>query len=287
LYRREVFAIGVCIGSRERFERCALPGIARCSEPNTHVLTREGQTSICAAYNDVMAAALSPDLEGVVLIHDDTEILDPDLLERLRAVFRDPTVAIAGPVGARKISALSWWEGEPVGRYATDIGSRRALEETSGGPFRRMSDHSLGVPTDDSSGVPADHLSDVHDVDAVDGMFMALSPWAVGNLCFDGERFPRFHGYDLDYCFQARDYGKRVLVCDINIHHHTKGAFGDPVAFERADRRFRHKWGFAKHWRAQYFLAPIKMPLTLEAKRWWARWLSFTGGLGRRRPCRR
>jgi GT2 family glycosyltransferase len=83
----------------------------------------------------------------------------------------------------------------------------------------------------------------VHDVDAVDGLLLVLSPWAVRNLRFDEDRFTGFHGYDADICFQARAAGKRVVVDEIAVVHHTKGGYGDLDAYRRCDQAFRAKWG--------------------------------------------
>jgi methionine biosynthesis protein MetW len=80
------------------------------------------------------------------------------------------------------------------------------------------------------------------DVDAVDGLLLVLSPWAVRNLRFDADAFDAFHGYDVDFCFQARAAGRRVVVDDIGVFHHTKGGYGDEDAFRRADAAFRAKW---------------------------------------------
>jgi 2-polyprenyl-3-methyl-5-hydroxy-6-metoxy-1,4-benzoquinol methylase len=81
-----------------------------------------------------------------------------------------------------------------------------------------------------------------HDVDTVDGLMMVLSPWAVRNLRFDDARFTGFHGYDADFCFQARRAGRRVVVDDIDVIHHTKGGYGDEQAFRRSDDAWRAKW---------------------------------------------
>jgi hypothetical protein len=79
-------------------------------------------------------------------------------------------------------------------------------------------------------------------VDALDGLLLVLSPWAVRNLRCDTARFTGFHGYDTDLCFQARAAGRRAVVAELNAFHHTKGGFGDTDAWQRADTAFRAKW---------------------------------------------
>jgi hypothetical protein len=147
-----------------------------------------------------------------VLLHEDVELLDPSTTARVRAALSDPGVAIVGAIGARAVRGLAWWEGTIAGR----------VSETRGvvdGGFANS------------------------DVDAVDGLFMALSPWAVRHLRCDTDTFTGFHGYDMDLCFQARAAGRRVMVAPLELHHHTKGGFGDEAAWRAADTAFRDKWG--------------------------------------------
>ena len=129
----------------------------------------------------------------------------------MRAVLRDPAVAVAGAVGASGVTSLRWWEGALAGRAA----------------------ETRGVV----AGAPAPC-----DVDCVDGLLMVLSPWAVANLRCDTERFTGFHAYDADLCFAARASGRRVVVSELNVFHHTKGGYGDEAAFAAADEAFREKW---------------------------------------------
>ncbi len=59
------------------------------------------------------------------------------------------------------------------------------------------------------------------EVDTLDGFVLVLSPWAVRNVRFD-ESLGRFHGYDLDFCLQVREAGRKVVTADFRaIHHHA------------------------------------------------------------------
>jgi GT2 family glycosyltransferase len=78
----------------------------------------------------------------------------------------------------------------------------------------------------------------------VDGFLLVLSPWAVRELRFDDE-LSAFHGYDADLCFQARARGKRVVVDDLEVVHHSYGGIGDREAWISADLAFRRKWAAA------------------------------------------
>ena len=86
------------------------------------------------------------------------------------------------------------------------------------------------------------HSSGETDVDTVDGLFLALSPWALRNLVFDEETYTGFHAYDADICMQARSAGRRVRVLQLDLFHHTKGGFGDKAQHRAADDAFRRKW---------------------------------------------
>ncbi|MFN8201198.1 MAG: hypothetical protein U0S48_01445, partial [Solirubrobacteraceae bacterium] len=73
-------------------------------------------------------------------------------------------------------------------------------------------------------------------------LLMALSPWAVRNLRFDQGTYSGFHAYDVDFCFAARAVGRKVVVADLPLMHHTKGGYGDKAVWDAADAAFRAKW---------------------------------------------
>jgi hypothetical protein len=207
-----MIAFAVCVGSEEKYRRYAAPGIRLACEPDSIVAEVTTTESIFSAYNEVLEA-LAPrqDLEALVLLHEDTEIVDTAFCEKLRARLAQPGVAVVGAIGARGVTSLAWWEGKGYGRAI----ETRGVVDFGGGS---------------------------HDVDSVDGLLMALSPWAVRELRFDEQSFTGFHGYDADICFQARAAGRRVVVEELALVHHTKGGYGDLEAFKRCDSAFRAKW---------------------------------------------
>jgi GT2 family glycosyltransferase len=207
-----MIAFGVCVADEAKFRRCAVPGVALACEPDSVVAETSTATSILEAYNEILdALAPREDLEALVLLHEDTEILDPGFCARVRDVLADPEVAVAGPIGARGVAGLAWWEGTGVGRVLESRGT-------------------------------IDFGATEGDVDAVDGLLLVLSPWTVRHLRFDAERFSGFHAYDVDLCFQARAAGRRVRAAELAVMHHTKGGLGDEQAWRRADEAFRSKW---------------------------------------------
>jgi len=207
-----MIAFGACVGDAEKFRRFALPGIKLACEPDSIVAEVTTDRSIFEAYNEILdALAPRDDLEGLVLLHEDTEIVDSQFCEKLRRRLGEPDVAVLGVVGARDVRSLAWWEGQGFGRV---VETRGVVEFTPG----------------------------AHDVDTVDGLMLVLSPWTVRELRFDSNSFNGFHGYDADICFQARAAGKRVVVDDIAVVHHTKGGYGDMDAYRACDAAFAAKW---------------------------------------------
>jgi GT2 family glycosyltransferase len=210
-----VIAYVACVGSPEVYAARAAPGLRRVAEADSLFAEVETADSIFAAYNEALEHfATVEGLEALVLLHEDVELLDPRFGARLREALRDPSVAVVGAVGARGVTSLAWWEGELAGR---------ALE---------------------TRGTVEGGFADV-EVDAVDGLLLALSPWAVRHLRFDAETFTGFHGYDVDLCLSARAAGRRVVVADLLLMHHTKGGYGDRAAWDAADAALRAKWGLS------------------------------------------
>jgi Glycosyltransferase like family len=206
-----MIAFAVCIGTRETFERYARPGLATYTEPDSP-LAEIDTDCIFSGYNEALEAfAPNPDLEALVLLHEDVALQDSGFCTKVRNRLADPSVAVIGAIGARRVRSLCWWEGEIHGR----VWETRGL---------------------------IDHGGACQEVEAVDGLLMVLSPWAVRNLRFDAEGFHGFHGYDVDFCLQARAHGRRVIVDDLSVFHHTRGGVGDAGEFWRADAILRHKW---------------------------------------------
>ena len=71
---------------------------------------------------------------------------------------------------------------------------------------------------------------------------LALSPWAVRSIRFD-ESLSRFHGYDLDYCLQVREAGRKVVTADFRaIHHREIEMVPDPEEWIEAHISVAEKW---------------------------------------------
>jgi hypothetical protein len=109
-----MFAYGLCIGNRERYEALAAP---RLRDLGGVIVEADDQRSICAAYNAILdAVADEPDVEALVLLHEDVTIESAAFIAAIRAELTDPDVAIVGAIGALRPSSLRWWQGEGRGR---------------------------------------------------------------------------------------------------------------------------------------------------------------------------
>jgi|KBSSwiStaDraftv2_1062776.scaffolds.fasta_scaffold21726_6 hypothetical protein len=203
---------GCCVGSWDRFNQYVVP-----RTQGREVIGISGQTSIAVAYNKILEAVVTHDPAeppGLVLLHDDLEVLDQTKAEAaILGAFQDPDVALVGVAGGDARSGLAWWNIDPIGHQLTD---------------------SMNIDFGKHAG----------DVTLLEGSILAFSPWAMGHLTFD-EDYLGFHGYD-EIAMQAISKGKRVVVVDVDTHHHSTLGFDSldsHAEWHRADERFRKKWG--------------------------------------------
>jgi hypothetical protein len=209
-----MFAIGCAVSDLSVFEQVALPSLRPAMEPDTVLLTRQGHASIQQPYNEMMEEAAGlPDLEGLILVHQDMELTDASLLARVRPLLREPRVGVVGVLGGRGVPPHCWWEAEEMfGHARTPIVDVR---------------HSVGS----------------HEVEVVDGALLALAPWVVRELRFSEELADDFHGYDFELCLQVRAARGRVICDDIPYLHHMSRPWADGEQYMRAGRALARRWG--------------------------------------------
>jgi len=201
-----VVAYGCCVGSWDKLLRNVVPRVG-----DRTLITLAGQTSIAVAYNSILEAVRDRRPDMLVLLHDDLELTDPAAEEKLLAAVSEPDVALAGVAGG-DLRSLYWWNGNRLGYQLTDSG-------------------------------PLDLGPRHGDTLIIEGSVMALSPWAITHLRFD-TRYPGFLGYD-DICVEARVRGKRVVVTDVDTHHHSVvGWKSDAIRdnFALCEQLFQEKW---------------------------------------------
>ena len=219
-----MIAFGSAIVDPEAYRRFAGPGIRRAAEPDSvvHALAAVGNT--CRGYNLLLdVAAGHDDLEALVIVDPRAELAGPGFCAAVREALRDPDVAVAGPAGARDVSTIAWWEGEVS--YAPI--AHRYYEHGSG----EMAGYAWAGP-----GAP------LGEVDSVDGLLLVLSPWAVRTIRFD-ESLVMGHGYDLDYCLQVREAGRKVVTADLRVtHHRTLELLPEPDVWVEGHIKLADKW---------------------------------------------
>jgi hypothetical protein len=187
------------------YARCAERGIALAAEQDSEVAAAPANEPIASSYNALLDRfADRDDVEALVLLHQDTEIVDADFCQRARTVLEDPDVGVAGCVGAIGVRSIAWWEGS-----VTLSSFANRYEEHGGGDLP-------GFSWDWGEAPP---YAQVGEVDTVDGFLLVLPPWTVRNIRFD-EELSHFHGYDLDFCLQVREAGRKVVTADLRALHH-------------------------------------------------------------------
>jgi hypothetical protein len=223
-----MIAFGCAITDPDQFRRCAQPGIDRAAEPGSVRIVGPSVGTIQQSYNAALdQAAERDDLEALVLVHQDAEIVDADLCAKVRAALADPAVGLVGCAGALDVRSIAWWEGSVtlasfINRYA----------EHGGGDLASFSWDWSDAPPWAQTG----------EVETLDGFVLAFSPWAVQTIRFDAS-LSRFHGYDLDYCLQVREAGRKVITADFRaIHHRQIEMLPDPEEWIDAHIAVAEKW---------------------------------------------
>lgn len=209
---------GCCVGGDGgKFADVALPRLESVMRREDILITESGDDlGICRAYNRILDQALdNPECEAVVLLHDDLEIVDADFRSKVLRVVSESDAGVAGVAGSRGLTSLAWWEARAtVGKVYESRGLLEFSERS--GP-----------------------------VDALDGMLLVLAPAAFRRLRFDEGTFPRFHGYDVDYCLQAKRAGLQVVVVPLDVLHRAKSSFGsarDAREYHEAAAELLAKW---------------------------------------------
>jgi Glycosyltransferase like family len=223
-----MIAFGSSITKPDVYDGYAQRGIELVWEPDSVVFALPAGGSIFAGYNAILQrAAELPELEALVLVHQDTEIAGPDFCATVRAALVDPDVGVVGCVGAVGVRSIAWWEAS-----VTQASFVHRHREHGGGDLPGFSWDWTTAPPYARAG----------EVDTLDGFLLVLSPWVVRNLRFD-ESLGQLHGYDLDFCLQVREAGRKVVTADVRaIHAHSLTPFADPEEWVRAHIAVAQKW---------------------------------------------
>jgi hypothetical protein len=206
------------------YDSYAAPGIRVAAEPGSEVLALEAVGNVARSYNLVLDAAAERDgLEALVLVEEHVEIADPALCAKVRAALSDPAVAVAGWMGATGVTSIAWWDGRiSCGPVVL------AYQEHGGGELPVCAWTAVERPP--------------HEVYAVDGRLLALSPWAVRELRFD-EQLGLGFGHDFDFCLRAREAGRKIVTADIAaVLHNPLELVREHALWVEAHIRMAEKW---------------------------------------------
>ena len=223
-----MIAFAAAVTKPDVYARCALPGIRLAAEPASPVLDGPARGTIFESYNAILdhAAGLEG-LEALVLVHQDAELRTPDLGAIIRRTLADPDVGVIGCVGAVGVRSIAWWEGSvTLASFAN-----------------RYDDHGGGdLPAFSWDWADAPPYARTGEVETLDGFVLVLSPWAVREVRFDAA-LGGFHGYDLDFCLQVREAGRKVVTADFRaVHHRPLEMIPDLDEWATAHARVAEKW---------------------------------------------
>ena len=172
-------------------------------------------------YNPVIDAHAGAD-RIVTFLHDDVQLADVFVRDKLEAALSADGYAIAGLAGASSLDLAherpftAWWHAPAEHRSgAVDhrMPSGRNLWTTYGATPRRCL--------------------------VLDGLFLAVDMRRIGAVRFD-PRFT-FHFYDLDFCLSAHHAGLTMGTVNVYAHHASIGALGAGDSLLQ-QQRFRDKW---------------------------------------------
>ena len=198
--------------------------LARCEEalraalaPGFRRLRFLDPRSIAGAYNEALADTRT---DAIVFVHDDVEILTPNLDVLLaRALARADIVGIAG---TRSLAGptLGWSGQRDLRGWLVHGDSESATWDFSALALR--------------GGLQGG-------MQGLDGCFIAARTAAARAIGFDAGTFDAFHLYDLDFSLRAQRAGLAVAVdSEILLAHASRGRLGP--AWEEQARRFKAKF---------------------------------------------
>lgn len=200
----DLISIVICSVDEKKFAAVSR-NLAECFQGEAHeIIGIHDAQSLCEGYN--RGARQS---SGAILIfcHDDIEIVSPDFKDKIHRHLAN--YDIVGVAGCTRLNGLAWMSvGQP---------------------------HIHGVVSYPEQGTTEFYVLVygaekiiVEDIQALDGLFIAMNRMVWETRGFDEKTFDGFHGYDVDFTYSAYLSGFRLAVCnDIAIIHQSIGAHGN------------------------------------------------------------
>lgn len=175
-----------CVNDEDWYSECLLylQHLEMPEGMQAEYLPIRGAKSMCAGYNEGLRRS---DAKYKVYLHQDTLVVNKQLVWDLKALFADESIGAVGVIGCRNLPRSGiWWDGmRTYGRVL------HACEPES---------------VVDSVGMQPEGA--YMEVEAVDGLFIAMQydiPWRE-------ELFTGWHLYDTSICKEVQRSGKRVVV---------------------------------------------------------------------------
>lgn len=175
-----------CVNDEDWYSECLLylQHLEMPEGMQAEYLPIRGAKSMCAGYNEGLRRS---DAKYKVYLHQDTLVVNKQMVRDLKALFADESIGAVGVIGCRNLPRSGiWWDGmRTYGRVL------HACEPES---------------VVDSVGMQPEGA--YMEVEAVDGLFIAMQydiPWRE-------ELFTGWHLYDTSICKEVQRSGKRVVV---------------------------------------------------------------------------
>lgn len=175
-----------CVNDEDWYSECLLylQHLEMPEGMQAEYLPIRGAKSMCAGYNEGLRRS---DAKYKVYLHQDTLVVNKQLVRDLKALFADESIGAVGVIGCRNLPRSGiWWDGmRTYGRVL------HACEPES---------------VVDSVGMQPEGA--YMEVETVDGLFIAMQydiPWRE-------ELFTGWHLYDTSICKEVQRSGKRVVV---------------------------------------------------------------------------
>ncbi len=176
-------------------------------------------TSVIASLNRGWRCA---ETEYICLLHNDTEMVEPEWLSRLLTALREPDVGLTGLYGAKRV------------RRSANFVGRTIVHSLAEGPTVKPPWEEVAV---------------------IDGVCMCLPRDLIEMVGGLDEGYGFIHGFDKDLSFAVRETGRRCLVVRAPFYHRGGGTRAhkfarrpdqersDLALRKRAINRFIQKWG--------------------------------------------
>jgi GT2 family glycosyltransferase len=210
--RYDVVSLITCTPDDRRLEALARAYRRLLGRDLVDVVRVAHVTSLAEGYNLAYKRA-----QGDVLIfsHHDVEVMAPDFGAKLKAYME--RFDVLGVAGTTRLAGPKWLDAGPPHIFG------QVLHPSPTPPGYTVAIY--GAPT-----------RSVGNIQALDGLFLAVRREVLERVSFDQDTFNGFHLYDIDFTYSAYLAGFRIGVAnDLDVFHHSWGRF-DSVWATYADR---------------------------------------------------